>query len=411
MVLGGENMLKKYMFITTIALLSSFLFVTACSNTTNKMSGMDHSKHQSNKNESARKDRLTMQTKNVTRIDSDDPVKVAVQTSQIIWPATSNENRPSTVLIGMKENWKVNLPAVKLIHHPNNGPLLYAEKDQIPEPTVKELQRLKPMGSSSNEGVQVILVGDFSEEVTKKLKTLGLKVDAITGSEPAEMAKKIDAYYANASDGKLPPGVIVGSIDEIKYTIPAANWIAHMPEALLYVKKDQIPKATQEALQNRKKKANIYVLGPESVISKDVEKKLQQYGKVVRISGNTPEDNAISFAKYKDTKTKFGWGVTEPGHGLTFVRLSSIETILPTAAFAHLGKHAPLLVMQKAELTAAQHEYLMSLQPKFTDDPTIGPYNHAYVIGSEKSIPFDTQGMIDQMLEITSEDGGGHSNH
>ncbi|GGE18950.1 hypothetical protein GCM10011571_21080 [Marinithermofilum abyssi] len=53
----------------------------------------------------------------------------------------------------------------------------------------------------------------------------------------------------------------------------------------------------------------------------------------------------------------------------------------------------------------------MSLQPTFKDDPTVGPYNHAFVIGSEKTLSFTTQGMIDQMLEITRENGDGHGGH
>lgn len=411
-------MSKKIQFVPFAIFLVIAIFISACSGASNDMEGMDHSKMDHGKmnmggetNPLASKDRMLAQTKNVTRIATDDPIQVAVQTSQMIWPATSTDNRPATVLLGIKGNNEVNLPAVKLIHHPNNGPLLYAEKDQVPSMTLKELQRLKPIGSSSNQGVQVVLIGDFSENVQKTIEDIGLKVDKVAGNEPSEMAQKIDAYYAKANDGKLPAGVIVGSIEQNSYTLPAANWIAHMPEALLYTKKDQLPQATIKALQGRNKKANIYVLGPDSVISQNVEKQLQNYGKVVRISGNTAEETAIAFAKYKDTKTGFGWGVIEPGHGLTFARLSNVEALLPTAAFAHLGKHAPLITLQNTELSPAQHQYLMSIQPKFKDDPTVGPYNHAYLIGSEKSIPFQTQGMIDQMLEIIPENGKGHSGH
>lgn len=39
-----------------------------------------------------------------------------------------------------------------------------------------------------------------------------------------------------------------------------------------------------------------------------MEKELSKYGKVTRISGETPVENSIAFAKFKDEKTKFGWG-------------------------------------------------------------------------------------------------------
>lgn len=403
--------LKSIILLTVLAIA-----LTACNNTNNtdqsNMQSMDHSKmghgNSNTSNQGATQNRLTLNTKNVTRINQDDPIKVAVETSQMVWPATTDQNRPGTVLLGLKGDWKVNLPSVTLIHHPNNGPLLYAEKDNIPDVTLKEIQRLKPMGSPSNNGIQVILIGDFSLKVKQQLKEKGFKVDNITGNEPTQMANKLDAYYAKASGGKFPAGVIVGSLDAPEYTLPSANWIAHMPEPLLYVKKDSVPNPTIDALKQRGGKANIYILGPEQVVSKTVEEQLKPYGKVIRISGANPEENAIAFAQYKDPTTGFGWGVTEPGHGFTFNRVNNIDAAIATAAFAHLGKHAPMLLLDGEELSGKLHEYLMGIQPKFKDDPTVGPYNHGFVIGTDKTIPFTTQGMIDQMLEITSESGGGH---
>jgi len=304
----------------------------------------------------------------------------------------------------------MNLPAVTLIHHPNNGPLLYAEKDRIPDETLNEIKRLNPLGSKTNNGVQVILVGDFSDRVRSQLEREGWKVDVVSGNDPTEMAKKLDAYYAKTS-GELPQGVVVGTVDSPEYTLPAANWISHMPEPLLYVTRDSVPKATVDALKKRKGKANIYLLGPETAVSGTVEKQLKTYGKVVRISGKTPEENAIAFAKYKDPKSNFGWGITKPGHGFVFSRLSNVDSTIAGAPFSHLGKHAPLLLMESSQLTPVLHEYLMSVQPTFEEDPTVGPFNHAFLIGSEKTIPFSTQGTIDQMLEISPRTGNGHNAH
>ncbi|TCW40604.1 hypothetical protein EDC32_101250 [Laceyella sacchari] len=409
--------MKRLTLMSVQLLMGMAVVLTACNNGnhTDNMQGTDHSKmgHGSSgvTEQGVTQNLLTLNTKNVTRVNHDDPVKVAVTTSQTVWPATMDQNRPSTVILGLKGDWKVNLPSVTLIHHPNNGPLLYAEKDRIPADTMKEIQRLKPLGSPANDGVQVILIGDFATNVKQQLVEKGFKVDSIAGNEPAQMANKLDAYYAEASGGKLPEGVIVGSLDAPQYTLPAANWIAHMPESLLYVKKDSIPNPTVDALKKRAGKANIYILGPEQIISKAVEEQLKEYGKVTRISGANPEENAIAFAQYKDEDTGFGWGVTEPGHGFTFHRADHVDAAIPTAAFAHLGKHAPMLILDGEGVSNKLHKYLMRLQPTFKDDPTVGPYNHGYVIGTSKSISFVTQGMIDQMLEITSEGGGGHGGH
>ena len=51
----------------------------------------------------------------------------------------------------------------------------------------------------------------------------------------------------------------------------------------------------------RKDKANIYVLGPEKLFQKKW-KRAEQIRKVTRISGETPTENSVAFAKFKDEK-------------------------------------------------------------------------------------------------------------
>ncbi|MEF3309445.1 hypothetical protein PV433_11080 [Paenibacillus sp. GYB004] len=153
------------------------------------------------------------------------------------------------------------------------------------------------------------MVGDLDPKVEEQVKALGYKTDKIAGGNPAAVAKAVDAYYTAVAK-ENPPSVIIGSMDSEEYTMPAVNWIAHMPEPLLYVKKDEVPQETVDALKTRGGKANIYLLGPESVISVKVQEQLGQFGKVVRIAGNDPYANAAAFAKYKDSATGFGWGIT-----------------------------------------------------------------------------------------------------
>lgn len=90
--------------------------------------------------------------------------------------------------------------------------------------------------------------------------------------------------------------------------------------------------------------------------------------------------------------TGVGWGVTKPGHGLAFVRLNNKDAGIASAVFAHKGKHAPMLVLLGSTLPASLHQYIQTLKPRFKKEPTEEPYNHGFVIGREKSIPFDVQG-------------------
>jgi hypothetical protein len=78
---------KKRLTLTSVQLLMGMAGVlTACNNGnhTDNMQGMDHSKMEhgsSGATEQVTQNLLTLNTKNVTRVNHDDPVKVAVETS------------------------------------------------------------------------------------------------------------------------------------------------------------------------------------------------------------------------------------------------------------------------------------------------------------------------------------------
>ncbi|TVX93874.1 cell wall-binding repeat-containing protein [Paenibacillus agilis] len=348
-------------------------------------------------------------TKNTTRINSSHPVESAVIVSKTLWPATADDNRPGAVILASTERWGSALASLDLVHHPNNGPLLYMDKDGIPQATINEIKRLRPIGIGQAKE-QVIVIGDSPNKVKDQLSKEGMKATFVAGNDDAEIAEQIDALYTKAS-GSQPDGVIIGSLDSPEYTIPAGNWIAHMPEPLLYVTKKEIPKATIKALEKRKGKANIYIIGPEAVVSADLEKKLQQYGTVKRISGKNPIENSIAFAKYKDETTGFGWGITTPGHNLSFVPAGNPLLAISAAPFSHLGKHAPLIWTDKDKMPESVMNYVMTLQPKYKVTPTEGPFNHAWMVGNEKDLTPQAQGEIDSMLEIVSASGKGHADH
>ena len=359
-------------------------------------------------NTGASRDLLTTSLKNVTRLNTNDPVQMAVLTSQTIWPATHKENQPGAVILVPANQWQLGIASADLIHHPNNGPILFMNKESIPEATLKEIKRLNPLGTK--DGTQIMVMGDVESSILNQLKEY--KIKQIKETDSANFAKDVDKEYADIT-GKYPESVIIGSSEEEGrlYTTPAVNWIAHMPEPLLYVAKDKVPEATIEALKARKGKANIYLLGPEKIISKEVEKQLSKHGKVTRISGENPTENSIAFAKFKDKKTQFGWGFTKPGHGVSFVSTETPDLAIAGAPFSHMGKHAPVLLLDKGKVSQPVYDLLATIQPKFKDDPTLGPYNHGFLLGNTENISFETQGILDEKLEIVQENGGGHGGH
>ncbi|MFN2747035.1 MULTISPECIES: hypothetical protein [Bacillus] len=358
-------------------------------------------------NKQAAEGLIVKNTKNTTRLDAKTPEELSIKTSQTIWPATHKQNRPGAVILVSKDSWQTALAAADLIHHPNNGPVLFTDTDQLSLNVQNEIKRLSPLGTS--DGTQILAVGNFDKQALKVLKSY--KVKQLTGEKPAEIAEKIDEEYASSA-GEYPKSVIIGSSEDRAelYTLPSVNWIAHMPEPLLYIDNQGIPEATAQALKKRDGKANIYILGPAAAVSEKTEKALKEYGTVKRISGNDPVTNSIAFAKFKDQDTDFGWGVTDPGHGLSFASTAKPELALAGAPFSHLGKHAPLLLLKDGQADQSVYSYLADIEPFFEKHPQDGPYNHGFILGSEDDISFQTQGILDDILEIKSKDGG-HSGH
>ncbi|MEC1261622.1 cell wall-binding repeat-containing protein [Bacillus swezeyi] len=350
---------------------------------------------------------VVQNTKNTTRLDADTLEEMSIKTSQTIWPATHKQNRPGAVILVSGQSWQTALAAADLIHHPNNGPVLFTDSENISEETQKEIKRLSPLGTS--DGTQILAIGNINEKALQALESY--KVKQLKGKNPADLAKEIDKEYASAAD-EYPKSVIIGSSEDDAelYTLPAVNWIAHMPEPVLYVNKDGIPEETAEALKKRDGKANIYILGPEAAVSEKTEKALKEYGTVKRISGNNPVTNSIAFAKFKDESTDFGWGITDPGHGLSFASTAAPELALAGAPFSHLGKHAPLLLLKNGQADQNMYSFLAGIEPSFKNHPQDGPYNHGFILGTEDDISFQTQGILDDILEIKSSEGG-HTGH
>ena len=140
-------------------------------------------------------DLLTTSLKNVTRLNTNDPLQMAVLTSQTIWPATHKENQPGAIILVPVSEWQLGIASADLIHHPNNGPILFIEKEKVPEMTLKEIKRLNPLGTK--DGTQIMVMGDVGASSLEQLKEY--KVKQIKETDPAKFAKDVDKEYADYS--------------------------------------------------------------------------------------------------------------------------------------------------------------------------------------------------------------------
>jgi hypothetical protein len=333
-------------------------------------------------------------TRNTTRVGGADAIADAAAIAQAVYPSRDRDTRPRAVTLVDAADWRVAVSAAQLMSAPLRAPVLFSDSGELPAASEQALGRLIPRGAEEAGGAQVIQVGDAAAAE-------GYKTTRVEGADHAALAQAIDRL-AIAASGKPSGAVVVASSEQPGFSLPAAGWAAKSGHPVLWVTRDAIPAATRAAITAHKR-PRIYVLGPESAVSKKVLEDLGRLGEARRIAGADPVANAIAFARFSDGS--FGWNVVDPGHGLVF---ASTQRPLDAAAAAPLsasGSYGPLLLVTAAHaLPAPLQDYLLDIQPGYDEDPVRGVYNHGWLIGDEGAISVDVQARIDTLLEIQAVD-------
>ena len=319
----------------------------------------------------------TSATKNTVRVGGGDATSDAAGVAGALYPATSNSTRPTAVVLVDKDDWQAGITAAVLAGTPIGAPMLLSDGEELPPVSADTLKRLAPRGSDLSRDAQVIRIGD------KVARPEGYKLAVIPGKDAYERAAAIDRFFS-AARGKPSANVVVVSGEQAAWAAPAAAWAARSGDAVLPVKRDSVPAPIQKALREHSK-PNIYVLGPEKVIGKRAFDALGKLGKVRRIQGPTPVENAIAFARYQ--RGKFGWGVVVPGYNFTVANTSRPLDAAASAPLAAKGVYAPLLLTDQAgDLPRALEAYFLSVQPGFEDDPGQAVYNRVWILGDDRTI-------------------------
>jgi Cell wall binding domain 2 (CWB2) len=330
-------------------------------------------------------------TRNTIRVGGGDPVADLAGTVSAVFPSTTKENRPHAVVLVDRNDWQGAIAASVLNAAPLNAPLLASQGDSLPAATSDALEQLQPSGADLARDAQVIRIG------TKPPAPGGFKSGKIAGTNPYDTAAAIDRFFT-AIKGKPSPHVLIASGEQAPYAMPAASWAARSGDSVLFTRRDALPAATLKALKAHDK-PDIYVLGPESVVSSTVEKRLRRYGTVRRVEGPTPVANAVALARY--SRRGFGWGVTVPGYNFA---LASVDRPLDAAAAATLatnGVFAPLLLTNRAsDLPPEVSGYLLDVQPGYEKDPSSGVYNRVWILGDTDTVSLKAQGRLDEITRL-----------
>ena len=332
-------------------------------------------------------------TLNTTRICGHSPIESAIQIARIGYI----NMKPNAVILVNKSETFDGIGAAPLVHFPINGPILFTDGKSLNEDTLNEIQSLSPKGY---KGIHVILVGNISKRVALELNSIGLKTHHVAGRNHYETACMIPDLREEFKN------ILILSGEDYSEGISASYWSAHHGDPILFVQKNRIPDCTLDTIK-KYKHINVYIIGSTKTISKDVERHLSMLDNIkrlVRIHGENPNDIAVNFSKYKDSKNEFGWARNyREGHVFTFGDLRYPMEIIAGVLFAHMGKHTPLLLSEKGMLPKEVKEYIKSVKPMPPKDMPKPPFLHGFIVGDTESVSYDGQIQIEDTLSIEHE--------
>ena len=330
-------------------------------------------------------------TRNTTRISGPDPVSDAAAAALATHPPAPEAAPLRAAVLVPDDGWQAGIAASSLAGPPTRWPVLVSEHGAVPDATTQALAQLNPTGGQTPGGAAVYSAGGATVPS-------GLKAQEIPGDSPAAIANSVDQLRQHAV-GTEPAHILLVTSEEAGYAMPAAAWAARSGDPVLFTGQNQLPGPTVDALR-RHASATVYVLGPESVISRSV---IQQVGRisarVQRVGATGPVQNALLFARYSDGS--FGWNINDPGHGMELANSDRPLDAAAAASLASSGKWGPLLITDTADaLPPELRAFFLDIKPGYETDPTRAVYNHIWLMGDATAIGGQVQAEIDELAEL-----------
>lgn len=330
-------------------------------------------------------------TRNTTRISGPDPTADAAAAALATHPPAPGVRRLQAAILVPDDDWQAGIAASVLSGPPVRIPVLISGQGPVPDPTAQALAQLNPQGGGPSANIQVYSAGGAAVPS-------GFRSGQLHGDSPAEIANSIDQLRQRLLKEE-PDHILVVSSDDPGYAMPAAAWAARSGDAVLFSGRNQVPAATLAALRRHVASA-VYVLGPDSVISKAA---LTQIGRVSssvqRVGATGVVQNALFFARYTDGS--FGWNLNDPGHGMELANSDRPLDAAAAASLASSGKWGPLLITDTADaLPPELRSFLLDIKPGYATDPTRAVYNHVWLMGDATAIGGQVQAEVDQLAEL-----------
>jgi len=330
-------------------------------------------------------------TRNTTRISGPNPTADAAAAALATHPRAPGAKPLEAAVLVPDDDWQAGIAASVLSGPPTGVPVLLSGHGSVPEATSQALAQLNPQGGGASGDVAVYSADGASVPS-------GFKSDQLHGDSSAEIANSIDQLRQRLMK-REPEHIVVVSSDAAGYAMPVAAWAARSGDAVLFSGRNQVPQATLAALR-RHAAAAVYVLGPESVISKEALSQIARVSATVqRVGATGVVQNALLFARYTDGT--FGWNLNDPGHGMELANSDRPLDAAAAASLASSGKWGPLLITDKADtLPPELRSFLLDIKPGYATDPTRAVYNHVWLMGDATAIGGEVQAEVDQLAEL-----------
>jgi Cell wall binding domain 2 (CWB2) len=330
-------------------------------------------------------------TRNTTRISGPDPVSDAAAAALATHPPAPEAPPLEAAALVADDDWQSGIAASVLAGPPTRIPVLISQRGAVPDATAQALAQLKPRGAGGSADAAVYSLGGATAPAD-------LKTDELEGDSPAAIANQVDQLRQRLTR-REPQHILVASSDRAPYAMPAAAWAARSGDPVLFSGREQVPEATLAALR-RHAASSVYVLGPESVISKSAVAQIARVASTVqRIGATGAVQNSLLFARYSDGS--FGWNLNDPGHGMELANSDRPLDAVAAASLASSGKWGPLLLTDTANALAPElRSFLLDIKPGYEADPTRAVYNHVWLMGDATAIGGEVQAEVDQLAEL-----------
>ncbi len=341
-------------------------------------------------------------TRNTIRIPGADPAANAAGAAITAYPSSSSFTRPTAATVVGEQDWHAAIAMSVLSAPPVSAPMLLSSADGMPDVTKSAMEALSPIGvviPGQTLKPKAFVAGNL--ELPERTPRVNLVNDSFEN-----LALAVDRLSTRLSGGTPSESVIVTTGDPAfkRYALPAGPLAANTGSPVFFVGKDTVPLATLRAIAAHKK-PSIYVVGPEGVISDQALVLLRRYGKVRRISGNNPTDNAINVAVFSDPTTGWGWGVYDPGHGLVIQNSHNEMNVAAATTLTANAAYGPLLLNSSAQVVDRElRQYLLDIQPTYVQGsgPQTAVTNRAWLLGDSAQISAGMQATIDKLLAVIS---------